>query len=94
MELAGKYKISSNRESGFGRYDVMLEPLGHPGPAFVLEFKVKNPRSEATIEDTLNKALEQIEAKDYDSELAARGIEKGRIRHYGFAFDGKNVLIG
>lgn len=94
VELAGKYRVLSNHESGFGRYDVMLEPLDRQKKAYVLEFKVRNPRREATLEDTLRAALSQIEEKAYDTELIARGISKDRIRHYGFAFEGKTVLIG
>lgn len=94
VELAGKYQVLSNRESGFGRYDVMLEPLDRQKKAYVLEFKVRNPRREATLEDTLRAALSQIEEKAYDTELIARGISKDQIRHYGFAFEGKTVLIG
>lgn len=94
VELAGKYHIFSNRESGFGRYDVMLEPFDHQKNAYVLEFKVKNPHREITLKDTLQSALSQIEAKAYDTELIARGIPKEKIRHYGFAFEGKKVLIG
>ena len=94
VELAGKYRISSNRESGFGRYDIMIEPLENEDPAFVLEFNVKNPEREAALEDTLAQALAQIEKKNYDAELEARGIARERIRHYGFVFEGKRVLIG
>lgn len=93
-ELADKYHITSNRESGFGRYDVMIEPLEHTLPAFVLEFKVVNPIREKNLEETVKNALSQIDEKAYDTELIARGIAKERIRHYGFAFEGKNVLIG
>lgn len=94
VELAGIYKVSSNRESGFGRYDVMLEPLNNQMPAFVLEFKVRNPRKEKALEDTLKAALLQIEDRRYDTELLTRGIPKENIRHYGFVFEGKRVLIG
>lgn len=89
VELAGKYRVTSNRESGFGRYDVMLEPLEKTKAAFVLEFKVFNPRKEKTLEDTVANALQQINEKDYDCELLSRGIQKENIFHYGFAFEGK-----
>lgn len=94
VELEGKYRISSNRESGFGRYDVMLEPMDKNENAYILEFKVFNPRKERKLEDTVLNALNQIQEKDYDRELLARGIDPGKIYHYGFAFQGKNVLIG
>ncbi|MBP3610395.1 MAG: AAA family ATPase [Lachnospiraceae bacterium] len=95
VELTGRYMITSNRESGFGRYDVMLEPE-HPekDDAIILEFKVKNKRREETLEDTLAAALKQIEEKQYVAQLAAKGFPKEKIRRYGFAFEGKNVLIG
>lgn len=94
VELNGRYRITSNRESGFGRYDVMLEPLHRQDPAFILEFKVQNPRKETCLEETLRSALDQIREKGYDRELLARGVTAERIRHYGFAFAGKKVLIG
>lgn len=94
VDLADRYRITSNRESGFGRYDVMLEPLRDGDPAFVLEFKVHDSEEEETLADTVAAALRQIEEKSYDTELTARGIPRERIRHYGFAFAGKTVLIG
>ena len=94
VELAGRYVITSNRESGFGRYDVMLEPQERKDPAIILEFKVYNPRREKTLEDTVKAALKQIEEKKYGEALEARGICPERIRRYGFAFEGKNVRIG
>lgn len=88
------YWITSNRESGLGRYDVVMEPKNPADNAYVLEFKVHKPGKEASLEDTVKAALNQITDKNYDAALIARGIPKDRIRHYGFAFDGKKVLIG
>lgn len=94
VDMEGKYRITSNRESGFGRYDVIMEPLQEQLDAIIMEFKVQNVRREETMESTVKNALLQIEEKNYDAELIARGIAKERIRHYGFAFCGKKVLIG
>ena len=94
VDLADKYRITSNRESGFGRYDVVMEPLKADLDAIVMEFKVQNITKEKSLEQTVENALRQIEEKEYDTELLARGIAKERIRHYGFAFRGKEVLIG
>lgn len=94
VDLADKYRITSNRESGFGRYDVVMEPLKADLDAIVMEFKVQNITKEKSLEQTVENALRQIEEKEYDTELLARGIKKERIRHYGFAFCGKKVLIG
>ena len=94
VELADRYVLTSNRESGFGRYDVMLEPKQPDQDAYVIEFKVFNPRRDENLEDTVEAALRQIEEKQYAAALVAKGIPTERIRKYGFAFEGKNVLIG
>lgn len=86
--------ITSNRESGFGRYDVMLEPVSAEDDAIIIEFKVFNARREKTLEETVENALRQIQEKAYERSLLAKEIPAERIRKYGFAFEGKTVLIG
>nr|WP_304972802.1 AAA family ATPase [uncultured Schaedlerella sp.] len=94
VELEDRYVITSNRESGFGRYDVMLEPRKAGLDAFIIEFKVYNPKKDASLEDAVKAALVQIEEKKYEEALVGKGIPEERIRKYGFAFEGKTVLIG
>lgn len=95
VELSDRYILTSNRESGFGRYDVMLEPL-YPDreDGITIEFKVFQPKKEKDLEDTVKAALKQIDEKKYDASLIVRGIPGERIHRYGFAFRGKEVVIG
>lgn len=94
VSLSDRYVITSNRESGFGRYDIMLEPKNKDDVGIIIEFKVFNKRSDKTLEDTVEAALQQIDDKNYAAELMARGVKRENIRRYGFAFQGKTVYIG
>ena len=95
VNMADTYIVRSNRESGYGRYDVMLEPVDKDGKAFIFEFKVLDPdEDEETLEDTLAAAHRQIAEKKYETELVSRGFAPEKIRKYGFAFRGRECLIG
>lgn len=95
VELAGRFQIISNRESGFGRYDVVLVPADKAKDfAYIIEFKVRKPKKEKDLAETVANALLQIREKQYDTQLIADGFSPERIMKYGFAFEGKKILIG
>ena len=93
-ELVEEYVLTSNRESGYGRYDVMLEPKDKSKKAFILEFKIHEPDEENSLQETVEVALKQIEEMQYEADLIRRGCKRENIKKYGFAFEGKKVLIG
>lgn len=92
VELEDRYMITSNRESGFGRYDVMMEPRDIQEPAMILEFKIQDT-NEKELTDTARAALRQINERDYASSLTTKGFSMESIHKYGFAFQDKKVLI-
>ncbi len=94
VDLQGRYVITSNRESGFGRYDIMLEPLNKDDAGIIMEFKVHDAEDENTLADTVDAALKQIDDKKYSQILIEHGVSPEHIQKYGFAFEGKKVLIG
>ena len=89
--LKDMYYVNSNRESGYGRYDIMLEPIDKKGNSFIIEFKVLENDEEKTLEDTINNAIKQIEEKKYEENLRERGFTT--ITKMVFAFKGKEVKI-
>ena len=94
VDLREEYVITSNRESGFGRYDIMLEPRNDSDNAIIIEFKVFRPQREKNLAEALQHALRQIEERNYAAALEAKGIPQERIRKYGFVFEGKKVVVG
>ena len=94
VDLESRYVLTSNRKSGYGRYDIMLEPKNKDDNAYIIEFKVRDGDDESTLRDTVAAALAQIEEKKYDTLLVEKGVPADKIYKYGFAFEGKTVLIG
>ena len=89
--LKDTYYVNSNRESGYGRYDIMLEPKDKNGNSFIMEFKVLDDMEEKTIDETLENAKKQIEEKGYETNLRERGFEN--ITKMVFAFKGKEAKL-
>ena len=95
VERARDYIIRSNRESGYGRYDVLMEPKDKSGAGVILEFKVidREYGDETGLSDTADNALRQIEERQYETELLQAGVAKEKIYKYGLAFEGKKCLV-
>ena len=91
LQLSDRYQVRSNRESGYGRYDIMLIPKNKTFSGVIIEFKKTNRHKKETLEKAVESALKQIEDKQYESELKGLGITT--IFKYGIAFDGKEVLV-
>ena len=89
--LKDTYYVNFNRESGMGRYDIMLEPKDRNANSFIMEFKVLEDIEEKTIEETITNAKKQIEEKKYEENLKER--EFTNITKMVFAFKGKEVKI-
>ena len=87
--MSSRYYIRSNRESGEGRFDLVLEPKVHSLPGIIMEFKAT--KNDASLSASADEALKQIEDKHYDTDMKDRGIKE--IVKYGIAFAGKNVEI-
>ena len=87
--LKDTYYVNSNRESGFGRYDIMLEPKDKNGNSFIMEFKVLKDGEEKTLKETIENAKKQIEEKKYEESLKERGFKN--ITKMVYAFNGKEV---
>jgi hypothetical protein len=94
VDLRDRYSVLSNRESGFGRYDIMLTPKNEADDAIIIEFKVRDSDDEEDLKATVQAALRQIDEMHYEQNLVSQGIPAERIKKYGFAFEGKKVLIG
>ena len=93
VDKSEDYMVKSNRESGYGRYDVVMEPKDPRNVAVIMEFKVFDSEDEAELAETAANALKQIEEKKYDADLLQRGIPAENILKYGFAFEGEKCLI-
>ena len=89
--LKDSYYVNSNRESGIGRYDIMLEPKDKNGNSFIMEFKVMEDMEEKTIDETIENAKKQIEEKGYEQNLRERGFTN--ITKMVYAFKGKEVKM-
>ena len=89
--LLGGFFVTSNRESGEGRYDIQLKPVKKGLPGIIIELKAEKNGTEESLKQLSETALKQIQEKQYDTELRAAGVEV--IYKYGVAFCGKRVEV-
>ena len=89
--LLGGFFVTSNRESGEGRYDIQLKPVKKGLPGIIIELKAEKNGTEESLKQLSDTALKQIQEKQYDTELRAAGVEV--IYKYGVAFCGKRVEV-
>ena len=89
--LKDKYFVKSNRESGYGRYDIMLEPKEKDKNSFIIEFKITENMDEKTVKNTVEEAKKQIEEKKYEGELKEKGFTN--ITEMVFVCNGKEIEI-
>jgi hypothetical protein len=89
--ITDTHEIKSNRESGYGRYDIVIIPRDPFQTGYVIEFKSVEQDENETVENALEAALAQIEKKKYDTELVERGIKQ--IKKLAIVFSGKEVFV-
>jgi hypothetical protein len=87
--LAPDYQVKSNRESGYGRYDIMIIPVDPAKLGYIIEFK--KVRRNETVESAVESALKQIDERKYETELIERGIKT--YKKLAVVFNGKDVII-
>jgi hypothetical protein len=91
VNLSGAYEVNSERESGYGRYDIAIIPKDLTKPAIIMELKKLDEFTEETKDEALTAALKQIDDRQYETDILRRGITK--IIKLGITFDGKRVWV-
>lgn len=89
--LLGDFYVTSNRESGDGRYDIQLKPRKKTLPGILIELKAEKNCTAEALKKLSETALRQINDKKYDTAMVSEGIET--VYKYGVAFSGKNVAV-
>jgi len=89
VTMADRYQVVSNRESGYGCFDIMLIPVDKKQQGVVIEFKKKD--ADETLVDACQRALEQIKERDYAAMLRAAGVQG--VTFFGIGCEGKKVMV-